>query len=69
MCFGKKQAYLFLKHICLFGFWSSFTLGEAATGNLYRVLNPIKVCKLQRPDEFKPTCMPKESRFVGEKWL
>ena len=43
-------------------------MGEAATGNLYRVQNPIKVCKLQRPNEFKPPYMPKESRFVGG-WL
>ena len=40
-------------------------MGEAATGNLYRFQNPIRVCKLQRPNEFKPPYMPKESRFVG----
>ena len=66
MSFRNKQAYLFLKDICLFEVKVSFRFGEAAIGNLYRVFNPIKVCKLQRPNEFKPPYMPKESRFVGE---
>jgi|GEM_PF-3108170 len=38
---------------------------KIALDNLYRVQNPIKVCKLQRPPDFKPQDMPKESRFVG----